>query len=503
MVALSIKIVVTCIVQLIGTRIALSALGGDAFGLYNLLAGIIILFTFLTGSLLISTQRYLSIAMGEHRNDKLCSIFNVSLFIHFISAIFIVALLYSIKSFLFSYVLNIEEGYKHIAGIMYDIITISTSITILSIPYSALMNAHEDMFAFALIEISSLILKLFAALALLITPWDLLLTYTIIMSFSIIWATIIKYIWCNCKYSEAKIQFKLMRNKTLFNEMVSFVAWNTLGSAAVVIRNQGVAVLLNMFYGTIINAAYGIANQVNSLVLSFATTLTTVFTPSIVQSKGEGNNNRMLRLAVLSSKLSFFISSLLALPILVFLDEILTLWLKDVPIYTNSFVFWIVLSFLIQQLYPGINRAIYAEGKIKAYQVSLSIILISILPVGFLLLKLKVDVVWVIITMFVLQIFTLISTIYYAKQHCNLEVLDFLKNSVLKPVVLFSVTFISFKYLEFGFAYDVNILASLTAIFIMCIIYSVLYYMFVLNDYEKHQLYSALYNLLNHLFRNN
>lgn len=494
MVALSIKIVATCVVQLVGTRIALTALGDDGFGLYNLLAGIIVLFTFLTGSLLISTQRYLSIAIGEGDDGKLCSIFNVSLLVHAIFAIGIFVSLFALKTLLFTAVLNINEGFKESASVMYNIIALSTSFTILSIPYAALMNAHEDMVVFAGTEVISLVVKLFAAISLLFVHWDLLLTYTSLMCFSVILNATLKYWWCDVKYLESRIDVHLMKNKPLLREMISFVSWNALGSAAVVVRNQGVAVLLNVFYGTAINAAYGIANQVNSLVLSFATTLTTVFTPSIVQSRGEGNNKRMLDLAVFSSKLSFFVSSLIALPILVYLSDILVVWLKDVPLYTSEFVFWIVLAFLVQQLYPGINRAIYAVGQIRAYQIWTAIILVSIIPIGYVVLKLGFDVLSIMIMLFVLQVLTLFATVYYAKKNCGLDVHTYIVDSIIKPCVLFITVYAVFNYFNLHiYQVQINhfILWTLMNV-LMCLIYTSLYYFVVLNKTEQHQMYSLI-----------
>ena len=490
MFALSMKIIFTCIVQLIGTRIALLSLGDNGFGLYNLLAGIIILFTFLTGSLLISTQRFLSIAIGERNDENLKSIFNVSFLIHLIFSLLILILLFTLKSFLFSEVMNIDESLMDVAKVMYNIIAYSTSFTILSIPYAALMNAHEDMVIFAIFEMISLSIKLFAAVSLKFVKSDLLLTYTILMGTAVLVGAVLKYVWCRIRYNESKIQVALMSNIPLFKELFSFVSWNALGSVAVVIRNQGVAVLLNSFFGTTINAAYGVANQLNSLVLSFATTLTTVFTPSIVQSKGEGNNDKMLNIATFSSKLSFYISSLVAIPVLVYLEEILFLWLKDVPPHTNRFVFWIVLSFLIQQLYPGINRAIYAVGNIRAYQVTTSIILISIIPVGYLLLKNGFNVDWIIITLFILQIIVLLSTLYYAKKECNLGLKNYIINSVVKPITLFSIVCLLLKYFDI-IVYAVtieNILVGIPILAVVSILYSVLYFKIVLTVSEQCQL---------------
>lgn len=483
--ALSIKIVLTCIVQLVATRIALSALGQEAFGLYNLLAGIIVLFTFLTGALMISTQRYLSIAIGEKNNQKLKQVFNVSLLIHFFIAIFIFLFLLLVKPFLFNSFLNIGDDYVDTAKVMYNMLLLSVFVTIITIPYSANINAREDMVFFAVSEIISLLFKLWAAISLLLIKGDLLLIYTIFMVLAVFVGAITKISWCMIKYDESKISILLMKNRILFKEMIGFVSWNTLGTAAVVIRNQGVAILLNIFYGTVINAAYGIANQVNSLVLSFATTLTTVFTPSIVQQKGAGNEQRMIELATLSSKLSFGLSSLMALPILIYLDDILLLWLKDIPIYTESFVFWIILIFLIQQLYPGINRAIYAVGRIKAYQISISILLMFILPIGYYLLKQDYNVIYILVVMFILQIACLISTVYYASKECNLNSVYFYIHSVFKPCIVFFLTLFVFYFYDKCIHEVESIWIVIVYSIFYDLIYGALYYMIVLSSEER------------------
>lgn len=488
--ALSIKILLTCIVQLIGTRIALSVLGDEAFGLYNLLAGLIILFSFVTGALLISTQRYLSISIGANDIIKLKSIFNVSLLIHIIITIFLTLLLISIKSFLFNDILNIGAQYISTAKVMYNILILSIIITISTIPYSAAINAHEDMVYFAFTEIVSLAFKLLAAITLLYIKGDHLLIYTWLMLLAIAIGALMKIVWCHIKYSESKLSIHTMVNKPLFNEMIGFVSWNTLGSASVVIRNQGVAVLLNMFFGTVVNAAYGIANQVNSLVLSFASTLTTVFTPSIVQNKGAGNETRMLEIAIFSSKLSFCVSTIMALPILTYLNKVLIWWLKDIPTNTSAFVYWIVLSFLIQQLYPGINRAIYASGKIKAYQISISLILIAIIPIGYTLLKLGLEPKWIIIALFILQCFTLMSTIYYAQKECGLNSKEFYIKSVLYPIAVFSLLLLLSQIIDEKIypTTSQDISSILFISFIEIVLYVLLYFKVVFNKAEKQQL---------------
>lgn len=487
-IASSARVVINAIVTLIATRIALKVLGADDFGLYNLLAGTVMLLSFVNGALMVSSQRYFSIAIGEKNEDKLNRYYNASLSIHVILGMTIVLLLLVIRPLLFDGFLNISDTQVDIGLVVYNIMIFSSAITIMTIPYSAIMNSHEDMVMMAVADIVSYILKLVAAWILLFINENLLLVYSLFMLASVFVKALIEFLWSKSKYIEVKEYFSRLCDFKCMREMLGFVGWNTLGSSAVVVRNQGVAVILNIFFGTIINTAYGIANQVNSLVLSFASTLTTVFSPIIISSKGEGRDDKMRETAVFSSKLSFLLSSMLAIPILVFLNEVLSIWLGNYPDSTFDFCYLIVLSFLILQLYPGLNRAIYASGKIKGYQISITILLVSILPIGCLLFRLGLPPYAIMVTMLVSQIGTLVATIYYGEKHCGFSSMMLYRDIVFKPILLFvlALVFFSLLFSYFSSRYTFNsvlILAGMSCF--IELIYVPLFFFYILNQKEK------------------
>lgn len=434
--ALYAKIAISAIVTLVSTRIALKALGVESFGVYNLIAGVISMLAFFNGALMVSAQRFLSYALGEKDDSKLKEIFKISFLVHLILALSIGVIFKLLQPFLFKGVLNIPSDLLLVSERVFGIMILSSIITIIVIPYNAAINAREEMWFFSISEIIISILKLGAAIALYYTPYDLLLTYTVLMLFAIGIGGTIKIVWCNLRYSETLINIRGKVNYSLFKEMMGFASWNTLGSLAMVMRNQGVAVVLNVFFGTVVNAAYGVANQLNALVITFASTLTTVFTPLIVKLKGAGNNERMLFVSIFSSKISFFLSSMIAIPVLLNTEFILRLWLGSVPEHTLGFSRAIIVTFLIMQLYPGITRALYADGRIKTYQIVISILLALNLPVGYFLFKLDYAPVSILITMVFFQAFTLIATVYFAGKQIELDKYKFYMGSVFKPIMI-------------------------------------------------------------------
>lgn len=491
-IALYVKIIFNALVSIFATRIVLKQLGEDDYGLYNLIAGTILLLSFLNGSMMISTQRFMSIAIGEKNLEKLKTIFNASTYIHIIVSIGIGVILLILQPILFNGILDTGSSNTATIHIVYDIMIVSSLLTIATIPYSAAINAHEDMHYFAISEIIVILFRLLAAAALLVFTDHLLVIYTALMMLSVLIGFITKYIWCRLKYPECIIKRSLMRDKNAIKEMVGFVGWNTLGSIAVLARNQGVSVILNIFYGVTVNAAYGIANQVNSLVLTFASTLTTVFTPTIIQSKGAGDEKRMIFVALLSSKLSFLLSSIMSLPILLFLPDILELWLGDYPKYTIPFCYYIIIAFLILQLYPGINRLIYATGKIKAYQIIISITIISVLPIGYILLLCGYTPVSMLKLVAIIQFVTLIETIYYAKKQIGLNSFETIFKYIIPAILIFTtIMFVSRQFIVS--ATDSNWSMVMMQILIIISIYFIIYTLIVFNKQEK----SLFFNIIN------
>lgn len=472
---LYVKIILSGIVTLLSTRIILNLLGVNDFGLYNLVSGVVSMLSFLNGTLLVSTQRFLSVAMGEGAsNQYLSKIFNVSVSIHLFLALILFFILLGLKPFLFLYILNIDPSSISVAQKIYDFMIVSSLATILSVPFNALINAHEDMWMFAIIESIVLVLKLISAFLLYIISCDLLITYSFFICMTIMLGCLGKYIWCRKRYVESKISFKQMHDFVLIKQQVGFVGWNTFGAIATLGRNQGIAIVLNLFFGTVLNAAYGVANQLNVLVSTFAATITTVFSPVIMKSKS--NCEKMLQIAFFSSKISFLLSASIALPLLLELDNILLIWVVDVPDYSSALCEMTILSFVIMQLYPGITRAIYADGRMKWYQMLISLTILSTLPLGYFFLLMGYSPVSIVQIMLITQVCVMFETIFFAHFMLGLNVIRFF-GYVLKSFLCFVSAYFLFIFfngmLEMGGGLEICLSLVSVAFFISFYCWSV------------------------------
>lgn len=478
-----IRIGFNAILTVLATRFALEALGASDYGLYNLIAGVVAMLSFINGALIISSQRYYSIAIGKKSISDLRRYFYSSLVVHIFLGGIIGILLFGAEPLLFNCVFNINPSAINIGKIIYRITVVSSVVTIMTIPYSALMNAKEDMVAMSIFDIVSIVIKFFASLILLYISNYLLIVYTLICFLAVLVKWMCEFIWCHRVYSNVFKNFKQNFSKETAKDMSGFVGWNSIGSFSVILRNQGVAMVLNIFFGTVVNAAYGIANQVNGLVLSFATTLTAVFTPSIIAAKGAGEDKRMILLARMSSKLSFMLSSIIGLPVLLFIKSILSIWLTSIPEDTTIFCEYIIFCFLVQQLYPGLNRALYADGRIKWYQIVTSVLLVTVIPVGYYLFSIGFQAYSIMVVLLIAQVLVLFSTIFFCQKYLNISFRSIVWNGIFLPCLIFIIIYSLGKIFIPDKAY--GIISIIILGLIIDLIFISLYYLLVLNKAEK------------------
>lgn len=484
-IALFFKIFINVLVTLYVTKIAFQRLGLSDFGIYNLIAGVIALLSFLNASLMVSAQRFFSFSIGSNNQDGLKAAFNVSFIIHLLLAIAVMTLLLILQPLLFNEVLNIPEQSRDAAIIVYDIMAFSSAIIICATPYAAAINAHEHMLFYAVSEIVYILIKLLAAIVLLYINENLLVVYTCMMVFAIFAGAFIKYIWCKRKYIETNLSIAAMRNKSLARQMIGFVGWNAIGSMASVVGIQGSAIVLNNFFGSDINATYGIANQISALVLYFASTIIAIFSPTIIQAFWAGDNNRLKFTSVFASKISFFLSSMVALPMIVYMDDILSIWLGTPPNYTNFFCILVILAFIIQQLCPGINRAIYASGRIKGYQIAMSISILSTIPLGIILFKIGLPPYSIIYLMIFAQVLVLIETLYYARVVLQFPIRGLIFKYLMPACIIFLLSCIVYKILSWNINIEGRITTIILSSIIYCLIYAAIFYCLVFDKQEK------------------
>ena len=436
-IVLYVKIVIVIIINLWTVPLLLRALGQSDYGLYQLVAGVIAMLSFLNAAMTVSTQRYMSVTMGEKDETKLNVIYNVSIILHLLIGLGIVIILELCAPFLFSGFLNIQEGRITAAEWIYQFLIVSTFFAILAVPFDAVLNAHENMIVFAIITIAEVILKLVLVFLIPFLSGDALIIYGGGWALITIGGVAAKYIYTRLKYRNLVPNYHLF-DKQIFKEMFSFAGWNTFGSLAVISRNQGIAIVLNKFFGTIINASYGIANQISGLINYFSATLQKSINPQLMKSEGMKNRDRMLKIAFMSSKYSVLITLLLIIPLIVDMPYILRLWLHDFPEYTIPFARLTLIVSIIYQTSAGLMSAIQSSGRIRAYQLTMGIIILLDIPLSIIALYVWNNPLVVYAIMIIIEIVCLIVRICFAANLVEADWLTFCTKIVM-PLGLVSL----------------------------------------------------------------
>lgn len=397
------KMGITMFISLYTTRLILNSLGASDFGIFNIVGGAIAMLGFLNAAMASATQRFMSYSEGEGDKEKQKSIFNVSFILHLgISIVVGIALLIA-GYFFFNGILNIPENRISAAQVVYGSLIVSTMFTVMTVPYDAAMNAHENMKYYAIVGILESLLKLAVALACVYTTYDKLIVYGALMACIPLITLTIMRIYCHKHYEECIIAPHKYWQKGLMKEMTSFGGWNLFQTAAAMITNNGVGIVMNMFFGTIINAAQGVANQINGQLMTLTNNMAKAVNPVITKTEGQKNHNKVLSLASTSSKAGFFITALFSIPAIITMPQLLKVWLKNVPDYAVFFAQCQLIISLCEQLTSGFNVAINASGKIKGISIFKSISKFAFLPISYLLFKLQISIIIVYCIFVIIQ----------------------------------------------------------------------------------------------------
>jgi O-antigen/teichoic acid export membrane protein len=428
------RMAITVFISLYSTRLILNALGAEDFGLFNVVGGAIAMLSFLNNAMAGATQRFMSYSQGEGDLEKQKSIFNVSTILHFIIAILVVLLLEGAGYLLFNGILNIPADRIEVAKLIFHFMLASTFFTIISVPYDAVINAHENMLLVAILGVVEALVKLSIAIYITQTHFDKLVSYGILMAALSIFLLIIRRIYCHRKYQEVVINFKAYFSKPLFREMTGFAGWSFLGASTSLIANYGQGIVINVFFGTIVNAAQGVAGQVSGQLGAFASTMLKALNPIIDKSEGAGNRSLMLKASMMGSKISFFLLMFFYIPVIIEMPLILKLWLKEVPEFTLIFCKLLLVRNLIEQLFQPISSSIAAVGKIKKFQTYISILNLVPLFICYLLFYYGYSP----SSLYVVYIFSSIVnggiTLYFARKDCGLSFSVFFNEVVFKCI---------------------------------------------------------------------
>jgi putative phospholipid-translocating ATPase len=365
---LYLRVVLTLFLTLFSTRYVLLGLGNEDFGTYNLIAGVVALFTFISGTMAATTQRFISYEYGAtHDINKVAKVFNTSIILHLIIAIIIFIIIISVGILLIDKVLSIPPGNMGQAKIVLVSVAVGLIWTIMSVPFEATLMAHENIIFFAIIQLLGVFLKFGIALLLLIIDNNRLITYAILMAGVPLLVLLCQAIYCFKNYQETHLNkhYLILRKNAYIKPMTSFASYALFGNIGWTIRAQGFSIILNIFWGVLINAANGIANQVSAALLTFSSSLTTSIRPQLIQAAGEGNNERLIKLTKAACKYPFLILSIIGIPLFITMPYILKIWLNDVPQYSILFCRILILDVMLNQSTIGLALIMDAKGKIR------------------------------------------------------------------------------------------------------------------------------------------
>lgn len=419
-------------ISLYTSRIILQNLGVMDYGLYSVVGGIAVTFMFLNTAMNSSTQRYLTISIGKGEDEELHKVFNVSNVIHFLIGIIIVVVCEIFGLWFIFNKMTIPDGRETAVLWTFQLSLIAVFVTIISVPYNALLISREKMSAFAYISIADVIFKLFIAYIISIVHFDRLIFYALLIVISQILIRMLYVIYCKRNFRECS--FKFYKFDSLYKDMTIFASWGLLGHIAWIINTSVQDMLLNVFFTPVINAARGLAIKVTNAVSGFSDNFQTAVSPQITKAYAVGNIERTYSLIYNSTRFSFYLLWILSLPLILCMDEILGIWLTEVPPYTSIFLTLVLVHNIIASGANPLNMAIRAKGQIKYPEIFGGLILILNLPLSYIALKLGYPPQSVFVILILCRVLNQILRIYFAHRYLSMPIFTYLRKVMIRPV---------------------------------------------------------------------
>lgn len=478
------KMGITMFISLYTTRLILNALGAEDFGVFNIVGGAIAMLGFLNAAMAGATQRFMSYSEGEGNLEKQKKIFNISFVLHLGISVLMGIVLLIAGYFFFNGILNIAPERMYAAKVVYASLIVSTIFTVMTVPYDAVLNAHENMFYYSIVGIVESLLKLAVALAVVYVAGDKLVLYGILMAIIPLITITIMRVYCHRKYSECLIAPKQYWNKHLMKEMTGFAGWSFLGSSTSMLGNYGLGILLNHFFGTLLNAAQGVAGQLNGLLYVFSSTMMKALNPIIVKNEGSGDRAAMIESSLIGCKYSFYLFSFFAIPFLIETPQILKLWIVIVPDWTVVFCKLAIIRTLIELLTLTLNTSLGAQGKIKKLSITKSFLNLLPLPIIYLAFKFGYPPTSMyFISILIWGLLEGTVNIYFMRKNCGLKISDF-NNKVLFKILLVFLIVYSVSTIP-SFFYFNSIYRLFFTFFLSSITFCITVIFIGMNNYEK------------------
>lgn len=477
-------------VSLYTSRVVLNALGVEDFGIYNVVGGVVAMFSVVSASLSSSISRFITYELGKGNQENLNKIFSSAVTIQIGLAGIIILLAETIGIWFLNVKMNIPEIRMEAANWVFQFSILTFAINLISVPYNASIIAHEKMSAFAYISILEAIGKLAIAYLIVVSPMDKLIFYAILMC---IVALIVRFTYGNyCKRHFSECTYHFIWDKQLLKQMFSFAGWNFIGASSVVLRDQGGNIIINLFCGPSVNAARSIAFQVSNTINQFVTNFMTALNPQITKSYATANKEYMMTLIFKGARFSFYMLLFISLPILINTHYLLELWLKIVPNHTASFVQLILIFAISESISHPLITAMLATGKIRNYQIIVGGLQMMNLPLSYIFLHFGFfPEIVIVIAIFISQC-CLIARLLLLRKMIGISIHQYIKKVYLN-IIIVSITstilpFIASLYIKdtfIGFIFLCIIATSSTIISI---------YLFGFNKEERQFITNKLRN---------
>ncbi len=448
------KLLITSFISFWAVRLLLREMGAVDYGIFNLVSGVIGMLLFLNNTMIVATNRFIACAEGSGIFEEKCKVFNVSFLLHLIIAFAVAVIIEIVGTLLFAHVLNIPEARRQSAYWVFQLMIICVIFSTVMVPYEALITAKEELKFLAVMDICSSVLKLLVAFGLAWFAGDRLLIYAIALSGVYGFDIIGKVLFC-LRYPEARLHLRRFVSRDFMKCMTIFAGWSFLGTASNMLASYGKNIILNSFFGVLINAAEGIATQLSGQLLCVMTSMFRAINPVIMKSESGGDSTYAQKLAVSSGKLSFFMLVFVVCPVFWETKYIFILWLGKIPDYTIIFSRLILIRALVNQITYPLLTLISAQGRIKGIQMSEAGVYLGSLPImyGLLWLGLQPTVIYYYF-IFMVCILTGVR-MYFAHRLCALNLVDYTKRVLGKcfasALFVFGLSAIPFFLMPDGF----------------------------------------------------
>lgn len=431
---LYVRMLFMMVIGLYTSRVILDKLGEVDFGIYNVVGGFVTMFAVISGAMTSATQRFLSFEIGKGKEGNVKEIFSTMVYIHLFLALIILFLGEVVGVWFLNAYMNFPAGRYEAANWVFQLSLLVFILNVINVPYNGALIAYEKMSAFAYFSIFDAIFKLAICYVITLTPFDKLIVYAALMALIQIALLLMYFFYCKSKFKECKFTGKF--NKEYGRNVGSFVSWNLIGSLAGIAKEQGVNVVLNMFFGPAVNAARGIAYQVLSKLNGFVTNFQMALNPQIIKNYASGELENMYKLVFRGAKLSYLLLLTLSLPIVIESSLILNLWLKEVPAYTVIFLQITIFTALLNTLSNPLIITMHATGKVRDYQIVVGLLSLLTLPLVYVALKMGAAPYMAMIIAFLVEVICHFARLYMLVRSIRFPMIDFLREVTFRVLII-------------------------------------------------------------------